>query len=155
MKGTSAMAYLFYLHEANIENDSHCWSNYFFKYEGNSHGLSMIMNTLFYGDNSIPIVGKTRKFKIRTCENSQCDCSAHPSKGAGDLSTLSLEGRPLDEYWFCANRWLPSREGSNNQNFCELLPTDSDGSPLSSLTRELKLLKFSPTKFKSTFAKLK
>ncbi|KAL5111456.1 Lipoxygenase homology domain-containing protein 1 [Taenia crassiceps] len=67
----------------------------------------------------------------RGCENDFCDCCMHWPKKSNDMTLLSLENRPLDDYWFFAERWLPPRDDESGQRFCELLPAKADGTPLS------------------------
>nr|CDS22644.1 lipoxygenase domain containing protein [Echinococcus granulosus] len=74
---------------------------------------------------------------IRRCENDLCDCCMQWPKQSKEMSLLSLENRPLDEYWFFADRWLPPRDEKGGQSFCELLPAKADGTPLSTERRTM------------------
>ncbi|EUB61656.1 Lipoxygenasey domain-containing protein [Echinococcus granulosus] len=78
------------------------------------------------------VAGDTRR-----CENDLCDCCMQWPKQSKEMSLLSLENRPLDEYWFFADRWLPPRDEKGGQSFCELLPAKADGTPLSTERRTM------------------
>nr|CUU00481.1 hypothetical transcript [Hymenolepis microstoma] len=67
----------------------------------------------------------------RKCENSRCSCHLESKRISEEAPLLTLHNRPLEEYWFFANDWIPPRDATNGQNFCELLPASSKQTPLS------------------------
>ncbi|VDL19697.1 unnamed protein product [Hymenolepis diminuta] len=69
--------------------------------------------------------------KPQKCNNNRCDCHLETKKTPEEAPLLTLEDRPLEEYWFFANGWLPPRDIANGQNFCELPPASADQAPLS------------------------
>ncbi|KAM7540990.1 hypothetical protein Aperf_G00000044779 [Anoplocephala perfoliata] len=77
------------------------------------------------------ISNKSVAKNTRLCENGRCDCYMETNKKSEEMPLLSLQNRPLEEYWFFGNRWLPPRNIANGQNFCELLPANADSTPLS------------------------